>query len=251
MNTDALQAMNWKKMAKWAGTVLLVFIVLVVWLGWDYDKPQALGTAVGQDEMPSTIDQTAFTEEEKAFFKSLENKTFAKEYLKSYRSKKPDHLSKEEWRQIHASLLGHPKWESERDRVAAFFKFQKGHERLSLALQTPNGVNPEVIAQAQEMSNGLLEGIKNEQISPTEALAMKMMALRVLEPNAQAQEAKLKEWAQEVKPYLKEPTVDPRDAVYLKRQDEVTAQWAKQYPPDATDVLEKMLSEVRKEVYGR
>jgi hypothetical protein len=232
------------------GAVLAVFVVLIVWLGWDYDKPTKAEGSLDRVNSATLQDGGSDSEEAK-FIESLGNKTFGQSFLKSYRQDRPSHLSKEEWRQVHASLLGHPNWRSERDRVAGFIKFQKSFDALSNAVQNNQSISPEMRKQAQELEASLLEGIKKEQISATEALSLKMLTLRILQPNEQAQEQALKEWANEVKPFLKEPTKDPRDDIYLKRQQEITDKWARNYPPEATDELERMLSQLRKEVYGQ
>ncbi len=153
----------------------------------------------------------------------------------------PRGLTAEQWQILNEKLSGHPRRDEEIKRVLDFMAFGDDLNQLEELVKSGNARHPRAFELAKDITAGLPSRLQQREIMLGEAIAIKAMALDVLEPDPFKRQASLKDFQKNQVAELATPA-DPRDVEFLQQKDKLVAAWQAQ--PETSRNPDKFQSDV-------
>lgn len=145
----------------------------------------------------------------------------------------PQGLTAEKWRILNEKLSGHPQRDEEIKRVLNFVAFGDDLNELQELVKSGNARHPRALELAKDVTAGLPSRLQQREIMLGEAIAIKAMALDVLEPDPFKRQASLKDFQTNQAAEMAVPA-DPRDVEFQQQKDKLALAWQAQ-PENSRD----------------
>ena len=166
----------------------------------------------------------------------------------------PPGISAQQWHALVAELSAKPDGAREIARLDAYFRFADTVRQFrDLNRATTGQPTPGLVALAHQIDAELDVHVAQRELSGSEAYDIKATLLEVLEPDAEAADEKLEQWARTL-PRSRtdnDRAAMQRDAEYERRRTALVQAWSAQ-PPAVRDpkALERDIQNLRQQVYG-